>query len=155
MAREFIIVVDSCADLTLETRKELNIEYARMGLVKNAGKENEEETFASLDWDIYSHKELFDWLRDGMLIKTSLVTMAEYKEVFGKILEAGKDILYIACSSALSGSYNLSLMVKDELLEQYPDAKIVCVDSLCSAIVTNDVLINIPSRNQSNNSLCE
>ena len=44
MAREFIIVVDSCADLTLETRKELNIEYARMGLVKNAGKENEEET---------------------------------------------------------------------------------------------------------------
>ena len=134
MAREYVIVVDSCADLSKEVRDELGIKYARMGLIKNAGKENEEEIYASLDGDVFTHKELFGWLRDGMLIKTSLVSMDEYHTVFGNILKEGKDILYIACSSALSGSYNLSLMVKEELLEKYPEAKIVCVDSLCSCM---------------------
>ena len=58
MARNFVIVVDSCSDLSAEIRKELGIEYVRMGVVKNVGKENEEEVFASLDWEIYSNKEL-------------------------------------------------------------------------------------------------
>ena len=134
MDRNFVIVVDSCSDLSLETRKELGIEYARMGVVKNVGKENEEEVFASLDWEIYSNKELFDWLRNGMNVKTTQITVQEYHRVFDKIVEEGNDILYIACSSALSGSYNLSLMVKDEILETHPEAKIVCVDSLCSCM---------------------
>ena len=134
MARNFIIVVDSCSDLSKEVRMQHGIEYVKMGLVKNAGKENEEEIPASLDGDAFTHKELFDWLREGMTIKTTLVSMDEYQRVFSKILSEGNDILYIACSSALSGSYNLSLMVKDELLEKHPEAKIVCVDSLCSCM---------------------
>ena len=48
-----------------------------------------------------------------MQIKTTQVSNQEYQAVFGEILNEGKDILYIACSSALSGSYNFSLMVKD------------------------------------------
>ena len=134
MARNFVIVVDSCSDLSPELRKQFNIEYVRMGVVKNVGKDNEEEVFASLDWEIYSNKELFDWLRGGMNVKTTQVTMQEYQRVFGKLVEEGNDVLYIACSSALSGSYNFSLMVKDEILEKHPEAKIICVDSLCSCM---------------------
>ena len=64
MARNFVIVVDSCSDLSPELRKQFNIEYVRMGVVKNVGKDNEEEVYASLDWEIYSNKELFNnkWL---------------------------------------------------------------------------------------------
>ena len=36
-----------------------------------------------------------------------------------------KDILYISCSSALSGSINVSRTVRDELLEKYPNALVV------------------------------
>lgn len=134
MARNFVIVVDSCSDLSAELRNKFNIEYVRMGLVKNVGKANEEEVYASLDWEQYSNKELFDWLRGGMTLKTTQVSMEEYQRVFTKIVEEGNDVLYIACSSALSGSYNFSLMVKDEILEKHPEAKIVCVDSLCSCM---------------------
>ena len=134
MARNFVIVVDSCSDLSKEVREQNEIKYVKMGLVKNVGKENEEEIPASLDGDVFTHKELFDWLRGGMTMKTTQVSMEEYQNVFGKILEEGNDILYIACSSALSGSYNFSLMVKEELLEKHPEAKIVCVDSLCSCM---------------------
>lgn len=133
MEREFVIVIDSCGDLTKEQRSQLGIEYVKMGLVKKL-KEGDVEVPADLNWDLYSNKELNDWMRDGMLIKTTQVSNQEYTEVFSRILESGKDILYIACSSALSGSYNFSLVVKEELLEKYPDAKIICVDSLCSSM---------------------
>ena len=131
MAREFIIVIDSCGDLSTETRKNNNIEYVKMGLVKKLKEDN--EVIADLDWHEYTHKELNDWLREGMLIKTTQVSNQEYTDMFNKILSEGKDVLYIACSSALSGSYNYSLVVREELLEKYPDAKIICVDSLCAS----------------------
>ena len=134
MARNFVIVVDSCSDLSTQLRNEHGIEYVRMGVVKNVGKENEEEVYASLDWEGYSNKELFDWLRNGMAVKTTQVSAGEYHRVFDKLVEEGNDVLYIACSSALSGSYNFSLMVKDEIKETHPEAKIICVDSLCSCM---------------------
>jgi len=133
MARDYTIVVDSCSDLSKQIREEQGIEYARMGIVKIL-KEGNVELPASLDWDIYTNKELFDWQRNGMLLKTSQVSTEEFETVFGKILESGKDILYIACSSALSGSYNYSLIVKEELQAKYPDAKIICIDALNSCL---------------------
>lgn len=131
--RDFVVVTDSCSDLSKELREANGIEYVKMGIVKKL-KTGDEELPASLDWDIYTNKELNDWQRNGMELKTTQVSMQEFQEGFGKILEAGKDILYIACSSALSGSYNYSLIVRDELLEKYPDAKIICIDTLCSCL---------------------
>ena len=131
--RDFVIVVDSCSDLSKDKREQNGIEYARMGFVKRL-KEGDVELYASLDWDLYTNKELFDWQRDGMQLKTTQVSTQEFQDVFGRIIAAGKDVLYIACSSALSGSYNYSLIVKDELLEAHPEAKIICIDSLCSCL---------------------
>ena len=82
MARNFVIVVDSCSDLSKEVREQNEIKYVKMGLVKNVGKENEEEIPASLDGDVFTHKELFDWLRGGMTMKTTQVSMEEYQNVF-------------------------------------------------------------------------
>ena len=127
--RDYVIVVDSCSDLSKKLREENGIEYVKMNIVKKL-KEGDVELPASLDWDLYTNKELNDWQRDGMQLKTTQVPNDEFRRVFGKILEEGKDVLYIACSSALSGSYAYSLIVKDELLENNKDAKIICVDSL-------------------------
>lgn len=131
--KQYVIVVDSCSDLSKELRKEYNIEYVRMGIIKKL-KEGDVELPASLDWDLYTNKELNDWQRSGMELKTTQVSMKEFTDVFERLLSDEKDILYIACSSALSGSYNLSLMVKDEIKEVHPEANIICVDSLCSCM---------------------
>lgn len=155
MTRNFTIVTDSCSDLSKEIRENHGIEYVRMGIVKNVGKENEEELPASLDWDLYSQKELFDWLRNGMLMKTTQVSMQEFERVFTKILDEGNDILYIACSSALSGSYNLSLLVKDELLEKHPDAKIICIDTLCSCMGQGSMVLDCANMKNEGKSIDE
>lgn len=53
---------------------------------------------------------------------------------FEAALQAGKDILCIAVSSGLSGSYNTICMVADELREQYPDSGIEVIDSLSATL---------------------
>jgi fatty acid-binding protein DegV len=94
--KQYVIVVDSCSDLSKELRKEYNIEYVRMGIIKKL-KEGDVELPASLDWDLYTNKELNDWQRSGMELKTTQVSMKEFTDVFERLLSDEKDILYISC----------------------------------------------------------
>lgn len=127
--KDYIIMTDSCADLGKDIRKKYEIEYIPMNIVYN-----DKEEIASLDWDIYSPKELYDIMRRGTRIITNQVPQVRFEKEFEKHLQSNKDILYIACSSALSGSYQTSQVVKKELLLKYPDRKIYCIDSLNSSL---------------------
>uniref|UniRef100_UPI00163DC67D DegV family protein n=1 Tax=Klebsiella pneumoniae TaxID=573 RepID=UPI00163DC67D len=59
---------------------------------------------------------------------------AVIEDKFRTILDKGADIIHIAFSSALSGSYNNVCMVARELLEEYTDAKITVIDSLSASL---------------------
>lgn len=129
MERKFVIVTDSCSDLGKDIREKYNIDYLQMNIVVDG-----KELPACLNWEAYSPKELYDFMRKGIVIKTTQVPQVTYDQAFRKYLEAGYDILYIGCSSALSGSVNTSNVVKSMLLEEYKDAKIFCIDSLSSCL---------------------
>lgn len=78
-------------------------------------------------------KELFKRMIDGEDTKTSQVTVGEYTEFFEEMLKEGKDILHIAFSSGLSGSYNSARLAAEELAPKYPDRKLYVVDSLAAS----------------------
>ncbi len=78
-------------------------------------------------------KELFDRMLAGEDTKTSQITMGEYTEFFEPYLESGKDILHIAFSSGLSGSYNSARLAAEELSAKYPDRKLYVIDSLAAS----------------------
>ncbi|MBR1725025.1 MAG: DegV family protein [Ruminococcus sp.] len=80
-----------------------------------------------------SMQDFYKRMREDATTKTSQINVGDYERVFGEELEKGNDILYLAFSSGLSGSYNSSLIARDELLEKYPDAKIRIVDSLAAS----------------------
>jgi DegV family protein with EDD domain len=77
--------------------------------------------------------ELYRRMVDGAETKTSQVTIAEYFDLFESMLKEGKDILHIAFSSGLSGSYNSACLAVEDLKEKYPDQKIYLVDSLAAS----------------------
>ncbi len=77
-----------------------------------------------------SPAEFYEKMKDGELPQSQANNPAVIEDKFRAILDAGKDIIHIAFSSALSGSYNNVCMVARELLEEYKDAKIIVVDSL-------------------------
>jgi DegV family protein with EDD domain len=50
------------------------------------------------------------------------------------LLAEGKDILYLAFSSALSNTCNAGILAAEDLAIKYPDRKILIVDSLCASL---------------------
>lgn len=79
-------------------------------------------------------KELYDKLRNGSMAKTNAVTPGFFEENMRKTLEEGKDILYIGFSSGLSVTYNNGAMIIGELQDEFPERKILHVDSLCASV---------------------
>lgn len=125
--KKFIIITDSCSDLEKELRDQYDIEY-----IPNTYSFDGRSVVADLDWKEVSVKEFYDLMRNGTRILTSQVTANQYREVFENAIKEGYDILSISCSSALSSGVKASYLIRDELLEKYPEAKIICIDSLMS-----------------------
>ncbi|MBR0025847.1 MAG: DegV family protein [Clostridia bacterium] len=75
-------------------------------------------------------KGFYDRMRGGATVTTAQRNPAEVVEFWTPFLEAGHDILHIAFSSALSGTFNCEQMARGELLEKYPGRKIILIDTL-------------------------
>lgn len=126
--KKFVIITDSCSDLNKELRTKYDIEYVPMHFSMD-GKDYK----ASLDWEDFSVSEFYNHMRNGKRFLTAQVIAEDYKKAFTEWIEKGYDVLSISCSSALSASINASRVVREQLLEKYPDAKIYCIDSLNSS----------------------
>ena len=72
--------------------------------------------------------EFYETMRNGELPKSMANNPAVIRERFETLLKEGKDILHIAFSSALSGSCNNVVMTANELMEEYPERRIVVFD---------------------------
>ena len=77
--------------------------------------------------------EFYKEMTEGRIAKTSAINSQSFYDSFKEILEGGKDILYIGFSSGLSTTYNSAKSAAKELKAQYPERKIITVDSLCAS----------------------
>lgn len=127
--RSIRILTDSCADLGADIRAQYDIGYVKMNIVYNG-----EEKPATLDWDLYTPTELYDVLRNGGRITTTQVPVEEYTNAFTAAIEAECDVLYVGCSSTLSGSVNTGAVVAKKMMAEHPEAKIICIDALNSCL---------------------
>ena len=127
--RKYIIITDSCSDLSKEYREKYDIKY-----LPNTYSYDGKTFEANLDWNEKDAKEFYDIMRNGTRILTSQVNATKYEEAFEKAIAEGYDVLSISTSSGLSSSYKTSCMVRDQILAKYQDAKIICIDSLISCL---------------------
>ena len=81
-----------------------------------------------------SDKEFFQKLREGKMSVTSQINPEEAKEMLEPYVKEGKDVLHLAFSSALSGTCNSMKIAAEELQEEYPEAKVIVVDTLCACM---------------------
>lgn len=79
-------------------------------------------------------KQFYTMMREGKVITTSLPNMAESEELLRGLLDAGRDVLYVGFSSGLSGTYEATSLLLRELEEEYPDRKIISVDTLAASL---------------------
>ena len=127
--REFVIFGDSTCDLDKDLRAKYGVEYVAMNYSID-----DIEYVASLDFESHSAKEHYDLMRSGKRVFTTQVPKNVYYDAFKAVLDEGKDLLYVSCSSALSASINTAMLVAKELNENAGEQRIFCVDSLISSL---------------------
>lgn len=92
-----------------------------------------EETTIYGDEQVLSREEFFEQLRSRRAY-TAGVNPDFARGSFEAVLQEGKDILCIAVSSGLSGSYSTISMVAEELRSLYPECRIEVIDSLSATL---------------------
>ncbi|TCS82693.1 DegV family protein [Muricomes intestini] len=124
--REFVISVNSTVDLPKEWLEERDVQVIPLKYTI-AG-----ETYT--DMEGLTSKEFFTKLREGQMSVTSQVNPEEAKVALEPFLKEGKDVLHLGFSSALSGTYNSMRIAGEELADEYPEAKVIVIDTLCACL---------------------
>ena len=126
MADNYVLITDSACDILPEKLAEWKVEMIPLAyLFTDTGKEqlDHEEPI----------REFYKSMRDGRVAKTSSVNEDRFINAFTPILEAGKDLIYLAFSSGLSVTCENGKKVAAMLQEKYPERKIIVIDSLAAS----------------------
>ena len=115
------IVTDSTSYIADKYIKKYDIKVVSLNVIING--------VSSREMDI-ENKVFYEEIRNSKEIpKSSQPTPEEMLNIFKEIVEAGDSIVGIFLSSKMSGTYSNANMIKDMILEDYPDADIHILDS--------------------------
>lgn len=124
--RDYVITTDNNSDLPEEFYKDHGVGCTYLSY--------------SMDGKAYTHgnflpvHEFYESMRNGSLPTTAQVNPESARNLIEPYLREGKDVLHIAFSSGLSGSYNSCRIAAEELMEEYPDRVVKVVDSLSASL---------------------
>ncbi|MDR7870636.1 MAG: DegV family protein [Tissierellaceae bacterium] len=120
------ILTDSGSDLSNELLKQYDIDNLPLVVIKG------EEEY--LDGVTISSKTVYDGMREGVVFKTSQVPARSFEEKFEEYAKNKDSVIYLAFSSQLSGTYQVSIMVRDQMLERYPEFDIEIIDTKAASM---------------------
>lgn len=127
---DFEIVTDSCCNLLEDMIDDFGIHILPLTFMVDG----EDEVYQSyLKGERTDLKQFYTMMREGKVFKTSLPNLAESEALFRELLGSGRDVLYIAFSSGLSGTYQALSLMAAQLQEEFPERKIHVVDSLAAS----------------------
>ena len=126
--RDYIIATDSCCDFDENLIRELDLTVIPLSV--HLGQDH----FRNYPGEMPESHVFYTRLSKGEPAQTSAPNVEAFKDAFHPFLEAGKDVLYLGLSSALSATYQNAAMAVEELREAFPDAVIRAVDTLCASM---------------------
>ena len=129
-----VIVTDSNCDLPVEYISQNKVYVIPFTFVLN-GVSYIDDFGKSL-----SYKAFYNEIRKGSMPTTAQITAYTFENEFRSFISKGDSVIYIGFSSALSGTYNSSVIARNEIVEVAPEADITVVDSK-SATVGQGLLV--------------
>lgn len=122
------LVSDATLDLPMDLVEKYNILVVPMAFTLDG-----EEILHYPDERNMSIEAFYDALKQGKTSVTSQINPTTYVDLFTPTLANGEDILYVAFTSGLSGTYQSAMLAKGMLEEDFSERKIYVVDSLCAS----------------------
>lgn len=124
---DFVIIPDSASDFTKDLRERFDVPVCVKAQIYFPDGHAED---SDVDWEKYTPKQYYESMTDKTtLYKTSTPRSGLLMETCEKFLSEGKDIITVSLSRALSGTNQLCEMIKKDLMEKYPERKIICIDT--------------------------
>ncbi|MBN2847947.1 MAG: DegV family protein [Coriobacteriia bacterium] len=123
-----MLLIDTCSDLPAAIVEELGVEVLNFPYTLG-GVEYSDDFGRS-----QSHAAFYSAMRAGEHPTTIQVPRQSFIEVFTRCASTGEPLLYLGFSSALSGTFDIAWIARNEVLEQYPDAEIRLVDTKAAAV---------------------
>ncbi|MBO4309473.1 MAG: DegV family protein [Lachnospiraceae bacterium] len=124
---KYMLTCDTAVDLNEEFLTSRNIPYVSFHFTLD-DKDYTDDLGKTL-----SYEEFYKKIDAGSMPITSQVNIAEGLAFFEPLLKEGYDIIHLAFSSGLSGTYNSVRNAAEELMESYPDRRIIVIDSLAAS----------------------
>ena len=78
-----------------------------------------------------TRQKVYEGMRNGDRLKTSMINEYIYDEFFESLLAQGKDVIFLDMSQKMSVSYEKSKIGAKMALEKYPERKLYVMDTLC------------------------
>ena len=126
---QFEIVTDSSSNLTDAMIEEFGIHILPLRFMSDG-----EEFQSFTEGEKSDLQRFYDMMRDGKVFTTSLPYPDKSEAKFRSILDGGRDVLYLGFSSGLSGTFEAMANILEGLKSEYPDRKILYVDTLAAAM---------------------
>ena len=123
---DYVIITDSSCDIMPELLEQWEVPYVSLSY------KFDEDPSAHGNFDL-PFDQFYDRMRKGSVARTAAANMETFKEAFEPYLQAGADLLYIGFSSGLSTTVNSGAMAAKELMEEYPERKILVVDTFAAS----------------------
>lgn len=122
------IITDSACDLPLELVSKYSLDVFNF-ILRIGDEELLDDMGETFDKDAF-----FQRLRNGETATTSQINVHSYLEKFKYYIEKDMPVVYLAFSSALSGSYNSAVQAKKMLEEEYGPIDITIVDTKAASL---------------------
>ncbi|MED1116970.1 DegV family protein [Bacillus paramycoides] len=121
------IITDSAADLPEELLQAYDIDLIPLRVYDEAETE-------FLDGVTLNSVTLLQKMREGAAYRTSLPSLETFQEKFVSYAKEGNPCIYLAFSSELSGTYQSSVVIKEEVKETYADLDLEIIDTKCASL---------------------
>lgn len=122
------LIVDSCCDLPFDV-----VDRDGVYLIEFPFLFGEEEHLDDLGRSMSAH-DFFERMRAGEQPTTAQVSIPAFTQAFETAAQSGVPTVYLSFSSGLSGSYDVSTIVYDQVKERYPDMELHIVDTKLASV---------------------
>lgn len=120
----YIIATSSACDLTKEYLDEHHIPFISYTYTAN------DEIYED-DCSEKSRTLGYKMMRDGSMLKTSMINEFLYYEFFKNLLITGKDVIFLDMSKEMSVSFANAINASKKIRDEFPNQKLYVMDTFC------------------------
>ena len=122
------LIIDSCCDLPAELACQEGVHLLRFPYIL------EGETFEDDLFQTTTAHDFYDAMRKGAAPSTAQLSIPVLTEAFSAAAARGVPAVDLSFSSALSGSYDAAMLVRDQVLVEHPGFELHVVDTHLASV---------------------